>query len=82
MIRPRLASSTLVSALIRLAEADGGFGAVLARGDATAGAIAIILLERGDNPRVFERLLEPSGDYAWQEFGLLGRRPGGNSRFS
>jgi hypothetical protein len=65
----RIAASVLASALIRKAEGEGGFGAVLAKGDATAGSILVILLERGGNPRLFERLLQPDGRYAWQEGG-------------
>jgi hypothetical protein len=56
----------LVGALVRRAEAEGGFGAILARGDATAGAIVVILLERGGDPRLYERILQPDGRYAWQ----------------
>ena len=66
-MEPRLASSIIVSALLRRAEADGGFGTVLAKGDATAGTVAVVLTERGANPRLFERLLLPDGRYAWQE---------------
>ena len=66
-MEPRLVSSVLVTALLRRAEAEGGFGAVLARGDATAGAIAVVLAERGANPRFLERVLQPDGRYAWQE---------------
>ncbi|MEA3003418.1 MAG: hypothetical protein QOH81_2206 [Sphingomonadales bacterium] len=66
---PRLASSVLASALLRLAEAQGGFGAVLAKGDATAGSILVILLEKGGNPRIFERILQAGGDYAWAAAG-------------
>ena len=69
MTEPRVASSILVSALLRRAEAEGGFGVVLAKGDPTAGAVAVLLTERGDNPRLFERLLQPDGRYAWQESG-------------
>lgn len=65
----RIAASVLASALIRKAEGEGGFGAVLAKGDATAGSILVILLERGGNPRLLERLLQPDGRYAWQEGG-------------
>jgi hypothetical protein len=68
-MEPRLASSILVSALLRRAEAEGGFGAVLAKGDPTAGTVAVLLTERGTNPRLFERLLQPDGRYAWQESG-------------
>jgi hypothetical protein len=62
----RLASSVLVSALLRRAQAEGGFGAVLAKGDPTAGAIAVILAEKGRNACFLERLLQPDGTYAWQ----------------
>jgi hypothetical protein len=65
----RLASQVLVSALIRQAQTEGGFGAVLARGDATAGAILVILAERGVRAALLERLLRPDGAYAWQEIG-------------
>lgn len=63
---PRLASSVLVTALLRRAESEGGFGVVLAKGDATAGAIAVILAEKGRKACFLERLLQPSGTYAWQ----------------
>jgi hypothetical protein len=63
----RLASSVLVGALLRLAEAEGGFATVLAKGDQTAGAVTVILTEKGGNPRFFERLLQPDGRYAWEE---------------
>lgn len=66
MTQGRLVSSILVSALLRQAEAAGGFGTILAKGDPTAGAIAVILLERGGKPRFFERLLQPDGQYSWQ----------------
>lgn len=68
-MEPRLASSVLVSALLRRAEAEGGFGTVLARGDSISGAILVILLERGRNPSFLERLLQPDGSYAWQKAG-------------
>jgi hypothetical protein len=65
----RIAASVLASGLIRKAEGEGGFGAVLAKGDPTAGSILVILLEKGGNPRLFERLLQPDGRYCWQEGG-------------
>jgi hypothetical protein len=68
-MEPRIAASVLAGALIRKAEGEGGFGAVLAKGDPTAGSILVILLEKGVNPRLFERLLQPGGGYAWQESG-------------
>ncbi|HEY0011906.1 MAG TPA: DUF1491 family protein [Allosphingosinicella sp.] len=68
-MQARLASSVLVSALLKLAGRDGGFGAVLARGDAQAGSVTVILTERGERRMVVERIVQPDGSYAWQESG-------------
>lgn len=62
----RLASSVLVSALLRRAQDEGGFGAVLAKGDPMAGAIAVILAEKGRKACFLERLLQADGRYSWQ----------------
>jgi hypothetical protein len=64
----RLASSVKVAALLRQVSALGGFGTVLARGDAIAGSIAIVTREAG-----VETLLSPmfamhagaAGGYEW-----------------
>ena len=58
----RLATGLLVNALIRRAEGAGGSAMVLARGDATAGAVLLLLVERGANPRFVERGLGPDGN--------------------
>jgi hypothetical protein len=65
----RLTSQVLVSSLLRRAQTEGGFGAVLAKGDATAGAVMVILAERGVRTLLLERLLQPDGLYAWQDSG-------------
>jgi len=39
---------------------------VLAKGDQTAGAIAVILAEKGRKACFLERLLRPDGSYSWQ----------------
>jgi hypothetical protein len=62
----RLVSSVLVGAMLRRAQDEGGFGAVIAKGDPTAGAIAVILAEKGRKACFLERLLQPDGRYAWQ----------------
>ena len=72
---PRLSAKIRVSVLLKMAEQAGGFGAVLARGDPTAGAIIIMLRERGGKPRVFERLLDARGEYHWQPSGALEADP-------
>jgi hypothetical protein len=71
-VTPRLTSQVLVSSLLRRAQAEGGFGAVLAKGDATAGAVIVILAERGARAALLERLLQPDGSYAWQDNGRTG----------
>lgn len=65
----RLAAGVLVSALIRRAEAAGGNGMVLARGDATAGALLIQLAERGIAGDLLERTLNAQGAYGWTPVG-------------
>jgi hypothetical protein len=61
----RLTSTMFVAALLRLAEQEGGFAAVVKRGDEHAGAVLIILAERGQPVDVLERLLTGDGRYAW-----------------
>lgn len=65
----RLATSVLATGLIRRAESHGGFGAVLAKGDPTAGSLLVILNEKGRNQRILERILQPDGRYLWQSTG-------------
>jgi len=62
----RLTSQVLATALLRRAQDAGGFGAVLAKGDPTAGAIAVILAEKGRKACFLERLLQADGSYSWQ----------------
>ena len=63
----RLASSVLVAALLRRAQDEGGNGAVLAKGDPTAGSVTVILAEKGRKACFVERLLRPDGSYAWEQ---------------
>lgn len=58
---PRLTSAMLVSALVRRADAEGGSAMVLAKGDATSGAILLLLLDRGADPRFVERGIGADG---------------------
>lgn len=59
----RLASGMLVSALLRRASAEGGFAAVIRRGDATSGTIIVHCLDRGTDAGLFERVPDLSGAY-------------------
>jgi hypothetical protein len=67
MSEARLATSVLAGALMRKAQGEGGFAAVLAKGDADAGAMLVILVGRDGNARLMERILGASGDYRWEE---------------
>lgn len=62
----RLSSAMLVSALQRRAESQGGFAAILAKGDPTAGSILVLLVEKGRKALLLERTLGPAGAYLWQ----------------
>ena len=66
----RLRSSVLVGSLLRLTQAEGGFAAVLAKGDAEAGAVLVILAERGRKLRILERAMQGDGRYTWQDVGV------------
>lgn len=66
----RLTSALRVSALIRRVNAEGGHAAVLHKGDPTAGALLLILCERGADFRLFERALDENGAYRWRQIGL------------
>lgn len=57
----RLPSGLLVGAMLRRVNDAGGIGTVLAKGDAQAGAILVITLEKGVNSGAFERGIGPDG---------------------
>lgn len=67
MIEPRLSAETKVQTLLRLASRDGGFGAVLKKGDRISGAILIQCLEKGANPRLLENMPSLDGRPNWQQ---------------
>jgi hypothetical protein len=51
----------LVGAMLRRVNDAGGIGTVLVRGDDQAGAILVITLDKGANPRAWECGIGPSG---------------------
>lgn len=57
----RLPSGILVSVLLRRVNAAGGFGAVMAKGDAQGGAILVIAIDKGAPSRLLERGIGPDG---------------------
>lgn len=66
MIEPRLATHALVAAIRRMAEAEGGFATILAKGDPVSGSLLLIRREKGANPALFERLPTLSGVSNWE----------------
>ena len=61
----RLPAQLEVAALIRRAQAEGGFAAVLRKGHAEAGTILVVVCENGTNARVYERMPQADGTRAW-----------------
>jgi hypothetical protein len=52
----RLPAHVEVSAVLRLAESQGGYGTVLAKGERDAGTILIVTLCRGEQSALYERM--------------------------
>lgn len=66
----KLASSIVAGALLKRAEAKGGFGMVLAKGDPASGTIILVILDHeGGDALVLERLLDLNGGYSWRSSG-------------
>lgn len=61
----RLPAHLEVSALIRQVQGEGGFAAVLAKGEREAGTILLVTTENGRNTRVFERMPQLDGSRSW-----------------
>jgi hypothetical protein len=61
----RLPAQLEVSSLIRRAQSEGGFAAVLQRGEREAGTILIVILENGANARLYERMPQLDGSRRW-----------------
>jgi hypothetical protein len=61
----RLPTGIVASGLLRAAEAAGGNGVVLKRGDPDVGALLVVVTRRGADPRVLERLSALDGGLGW-----------------
>lgn len=69
MTEPRPASGLLVSALIRRVEAEGGSAMVIAKGDAIAGAMLLLLADRGVPGALVERVWRFEGGHGLERVG-------------
>ena len=62
----RLPAHIEISGLVRRAQALGGHAAVIRRGERDAGAILVLIAERGAVLGLLERALRPGDRYGWQ----------------
>lgn len=70
MSASRLNASVEASALIRQVQGDGGFAAVLRRGDPERGALLLVIGSRGEHHCCLQRQLQlSSGIYEWIRVG-------------
>ena len=65
----RLPAHLEAAGFLRGAEAAGGFGMVLKKGDPDRGALILIVGNRGEHFGFLERSLSPDGSYRWQRVG-------------
>jgi hypothetical protein len=63
----------MISAIKRMAEAQGDFATVLKKGDSVSGAILLIGQIRGANPMLFERYPSFEGQTNWQVLDFTGQ---------
>ncbi len=69
MTDARLPAHLEASSLLRRAEAAGGFGTIIARGDRDRGALILLIAARGLHFGCFERGLDAAGAYSWRPVG-------------
>ena len=61
----RLPAAVEAAALVRRVNSEGGFAAILKKGDPDRGALTLILRERGAFHSLLERELGRNFEYAW-----------------
>ena len=65
----RLPAHLEAAGFLRRAEAEGGYGAILRRGDSDRGALLLLIASRGEHRACLERSLAPDGRYRWEQVG-------------
>lgn len=61
----RLPAHVEVGGLVRQVQGEGGFAAILQKGERDAGTILIVLTENGANSRIYERMPQLDGTRKW-----------------
>lgn len=69
MSNERLPAALEAAGLVRRAEADGDFAAIIKKGDPDRGAILLVISSRGRHVACLERTLTLEGDYRWRTVG-------------
>jgi hypothetical protein len=69
MSQDRLPAHLEVASILRRAEAKGGFGTVLRKGDPERGSILLVISSRGRHLVCLERMLSLDGGYEWKATG-------------
>ena len=69
MSSDRLAASVEAAALVRRAQADGDFAAILKKGDGDRGSLLLVVSSRGRHVACLERMLDLDGGYSWRSVG-------------
>ncbi|MDR2857056.1 MAG: DUF1491 family protein [Novosphingobium sp.] len=64
-MEPRLPAHLEAAGLIRRVAGEGGFAAVLHKGDREAGTLLIVLCENGADARAYERMPDADGTRKW-----------------
>ena len=65
----RLPAHLEVAGILRRAQAEGGFGTVLRKGDPDRGSVILLVSSRGHHAACLERVLSLEGSYSWQRTG-------------
>jgi hypothetical protein len=65
----RLPAAVEAAGLIRRAQADGDFAAIIKKGDADRGSLLLLVSSRGRHVACLERRLTPGGSYCWAGVG-------------
>jgi hypothetical protein len=65
----RLPAHLEVAGILRRAQAEGGYGTVLRKGDSDRGSVILVVTSRGRHIACLERALSLNGGYIWQRSG-------------
>ncbi|MFL6721437.1 MAG: DUF1491 family protein [Sphingomonas sp.] len=69
MSTDRLPTHVEVSGILRRVTAEGGFAAVMRRGDEERGSLLLLVASRGAHIACLERVLSVDGRYRWERVG-------------